>query len=390
MRGLKAYGLIIGLVVVFYLLIEFIAPRSVSWDPSFKVNDKNPYGNYVFYHQLNQLFPESDIRLNHDNYYQLWSQDTTHNHTLIIICDYHSTDEEAYNALIKYVREGNTVFLSAANIGWQLRKDLGIKVGRNYFDNPYHEVNCRLTEKPATGFYHWRRSLKYEEIDSANYPVKILGKASGPNFLRFQIGKGYLYLHGAPLVFTNYPLLRKQTDRYVEFVMSYLPDQDIIYDVSQFDSFYNDPAERREIKELLKDPHMKWAYYLALFLLISFVFVRVKRRQRAIPVIEPPRNDSLALVGSVTQLYLQNENHKAIADKMIRHLFDYIQSRYYMSNRKLDRAYMEKLSRKSGHPIEDIQRMIKLVEQIRSASSIDADILLQLNSYIEKFKKARK
>jgi hypothetical protein len=250
-----------------------------------------------------------------------------------------------------------------------------------------HVVKCTLKEFPKnTGYFIQKNETYYLDVDAARFPVKILGNNKGPNFLRFRIGKGYLYMHSSPRAFTNYPLLRGETDKYVEAVMAYLPQQDVYWDVSLDKTTEQDIEEEREIKELLKDPMMKIAYYLALGLFLLFIIIKIKREQRAIPVVEPPRNDSLALVGSVTQLYLQNNNHKPIADKIIRHFFDYIQNRYYLNYRTLDRQFIEKLSKKSGIDMQTVSQLIQLIQQIRESEYIDDNTLLLLNDRIEKFK----
>jgi hypothetical protein len=387
MKGLKAYGLIIVSMVLLYLFLEWAAPRSVSWDSDYSPNSKDPYGTWVFRQRIQDLFPGHKVNSNSKNYYKLWLEDKTYNHNLIIIRDAIWTDKSTIAALLRFVRQGNTVFISTSYLNRTLSDTLGIN--RQYI--PYmsdeHVVKCTLKEFPNnTGYFIQKNETYYLDVDAARFPVKILGNNKGPNFLRFRIGKGYLYMHSSPRAFTNYPLLRGETDKYVEAVMAYLPQQDVYWDVSLDKTTEQDIEEEREIKELLKDPMMKIAYYLALGLFLLFIIIKIKREQRAIPVVEPPRNDSLALAGSVTQLYLQNNNHKPIADKIIRHFFDYIQNRYYLSYRTLDRQFIEKLSKKSGIDMQTVSQLIQLIQQIRESEYIDDNTLLLLNDRIEKFK----
>jgi hypothetical protein len=374
-------------MVLLYLFLEWAAPRPVSWDSNYSSRSKEPYGTWVLRQRIGDLFPEHKVEENTKNYYKLWMDDKSYNHNLIIIREGLWIEKSTIKGLLNFVKQGNTVFISSSYLNSNLSDALGISRQYIPYLNDEHVVSCSLKEFPnIKGYFIQKNETHYLNIKSAKFPVKVLGKNTGPNFLRFRIGKGYLFMHSSPRAFTNYPLLKKETDKYVEAVMSYLPQQDIYWDIS-LENFNNENIEeQREIKELLKDPMMKITYYLALGLFLLFIIVKIKREQRAIPVVEPPRNDSLALAGSVTQLYLQNNNHKPIADKIIRHFFDYIQTRYYLSYRRLDQQFIEKLSKKSGVDIPTVSQLIQMIQQIQELEYIDDNTLLMLNDRIEKFK----
>ena len=56
-----------------------------------------------------------------------------------------------------------------------------------------------------------------------------IGEEELPNFLKIQYGKGAVFVHTNPVVFTNYFLL-KDTYSYTEQVFSYLPSSTILLD----------------------------------------------------------------------------------------------------------------------------------------------------------------
>jgi hypothetical protein len=57
-RKSKIYLYIIFGVVGVLLLLETLAPQPLSWEESYTSGDKIPYGAYVLYDQLDELFNE--------------------------------------------------------------------------------------------------------------------------------------------------------------------------------------------------------------------------------------------------------------------------------------------------------------------------------------------
>ncbi|MFT7082465.1 MAG: hypothetical protein ACJAT0_000940, partial [Nonlabens sp.] len=54
----KIYLYIIFGVVALMLLLEVITPQPLSWEESYTSGDKIPYGAYVLYNQLEDLFEQ--------------------------------------------------------------------------------------------------------------------------------------------------------------------------------------------------------------------------------------------------------------------------------------------------------------------------------------------
>ena len=389
MRNTKTYGIILAVTVVLYILFEWLAPRTVSWEASLKYRDKKPYGTYIFYESLEDLFPSNQLQNNRQNYYQLWEYDTTYNHNLIIIRPDFYTDDYSIDALLDYINEGNTVLLSAFSFDSYLKDTLGIYINSQYLGNNGQLISMNLKDYPnIQGVIKYSSITTFESISSIKYPYKILGKAKNkyPNYIRFEIGKGKLFIHTNPLVFTNFNILKKQTDEYTEHLVSYLPNNSLLWDVSLD---HLESEDRRALRYILSETHLKTAYYIALFLFILYILFKAKREQRAIPVVEPLVNNSLELVDSVSQLYIHKKSHKNMADKIIRHFFDYLNTRFFIRSQTLSDDYIDKLSRKSGQETSEVKKLVQLIQSIRNSESISDTTLLELNSRIEKFKQAK-
>ena len=384
MIKIKIYGAIVIVTIVFYALFEWIAPRSVSWEASLKYQDKKPYGTYVFYESLQNLFPESNVNHNRKNYYELWENDTTYNHNLFIIRPDFYTDEYSTDALLDYIYEGNNVFISSFSFDSYFNDTLGISMNSKYVGKEGELIPLHLGDYPNDKvFIKYAHITTFINLKELKYNYKVLGKSTGINFLRIDIGEGHLYLHSNPIAFTNFNILKKQTTTYVEHVVSYLPEQDILWDTS-LDIVQTE--DRRALRYILSEKHLKIAYYLALVLFIMYILFKAKREQRAIPIVAPPANNSLELVDSVSQLYIHKKSHKNMADKMIRHFFDYLQNRYYIRSQILNDTFIDKLSKKSAKDEGDVKLLIQLMITIRNSEHISDVTLLELNSRIEQFK----
>jgi len=78
-----------------------------------------------------------------------------------------------------------------------------------------------------------------------------------------------------------------------------------------------------------------------------------------------------------------------MADKIIRHFFDYLNTRFFIRSQTLSDDYIDKLSRKSGQETSEVKKLVQLIQSIRNSESISDTTLLELNSRIEKFKQAK-
>lgn len=56
---MKAYKFILPVIIVaiIFLIVKIFTPEPTDWKQSYSKNDKIPYGSYILYEQLNQLFP---------------------------------------------------------------------------------------------------------------------------------------------------------------------------------------------------------------------------------------------------------------------------------------------------------------------------------------------
>ena len=130
---------------------------------------------------------------------------------------------------------------------------------------------------------------------------------------------------------------------------------------------------------------LRWAYYITIFVILLFVLIEGKRRQRIIPVIKPLGNTTLEFVNVVSRLYFQKQDHRNMTRKKIVFFLEHVRTRYQLATNKLDDAFAISLSHKSGYPLEKTKYLIWKIQQIDIAGNITADDLLKINGDIEDF-----
>jgi hypothetical protein len=208
------------------------------------------------------------------------------------------------------------------------------------------------------------------------------------NFIRIDVGKGHLYLHTAPLFFTNYFLTQSDKVEYASGVFSHFRGKDILWDeFSKVPFIGNNNAYDSPLYYILQQPSLKYAWWLLLLTVLLYILFFVKRQQRIIPVLEAKTNTSLEFVHLVSSLHYQNGNHLDMARKKMKYFLYFVRSKYGIHADTFGAEHIRKLAEKSGVPLNDVQMIFDqyyLIER-KFNLAIEANRLLDLYSAIERF-----
>jgi hypothetical protein len=77
---------------------------------------------------------------------------------------------------------------------------------------------------------------------------------------------------------------------------------------------------------LLREPPLRWSFYLALLGILLFCVFTARRRQRAIPVLTKPQNRNLEFVQLVGSLYWQEHWNPGLLAKKLAYTEEMIRS----------------------------------------------------------------
>ncbi|RZK81768.1 MAG: DUF4350 domain-containing protein [Pedobacter sp.] len=390
MKGLKSYFLISILFMLVYIVAQYNKPQPTNWNATYLKEDKIPFGTHILYKEIGSIFPNSTIRVSQQRIYNTLKDNRYQGTSYLIVAGSLKLDSLDYQQLVGYMKRGNDVFIAATDLGRTLYTSLKIKTRANFTINNNRVVYSNFTNPSlkAENAYAFKRDIGsqfFSAFDTSK--VTVLGRNAKEqvNFIRYSFGKGNLYLLPNPRILTNYSLLDPDRAEYAAKALSYLKQSEtVLWDesntrVNELDSSI--------LRVILRNPPLKWAYYLALISLLLFVFFEMKRRQRIIPVVEPLLNTSVAFVKVVGRVYYQQRDNRDIATKKVNYFFEFVRSNYRLKTTVLDAEFVNDLVHKSGVGHEGISSLVSNIHQIQNGQKVTDGVLIQLNKLIEQFYK---
>ena len=120
---------------------------------------------------------------------------------------------------------------------------------------------------------------------------------------------------------------------------------------------------------------------------LLWVIFEGRRKQRAIPVITPLPNQTLAFTKTIAGMYLDKQDHTSISRHQINHFLEYIRSHYKLPTQHTNEEFIIKLAAKSSNSLEDTRKLVNFMVFVRSNNYVTQDQITALNTQIEDFKK---
>ena len=180
-----------------------------------------------------------------------------------------------------------------------------------------------------------------------------INQSGDPEFVHLQAGDGHLFIHLVPIAFSNYFLLHKENISYYEKAFSLMnPSVSKIV----WDEYYlnkNNKGQQQNEKKgwisvLFRFPGLKAALITAILALLIYVLSEMRRKQRSIPVIRKPKNDSLEFVKTIGRLYFDKGDNLNLCRKMSAYFLEHVRSKYKLLTGVLDDDFMKSLQFKAG------------------------------------------
>lgn len=392
MRSLKIFYIVGFSLLAIYLIAEFNKPKEINWQNTLAYQDKIPYGTYILYHEIHQLFDSTQVVGTNTTFYDKFHDSTAAKSNYLIIANSITLSKFDYREMVKYMQAGNSIFIASGGYPQEglkrnlLADTLKFELSEpKPFGNKGENLNFTNSKLKHSGGYHFDRGIAnqyFESFDTARAVVLCKNQAGQPTLLRYSFGKGNMFICASPQVFTNYSLLRDAGADYATKALSYLPVRPVLY----WDHHQNGDvvADESPVRVFFGNPSLEWAYYLALFSMVGFVLFEMKRRQRIIPIIEPLANSTVDFVNVVGRVYYEQRNNTNIAQKKILYFLEHLRTTYYLKTNKLDKEFIEKLSNKTGVDYAFAEELVTHILYITDQRVSDHD-LIKLNQLIEQF-----
>lgn len=395
------------MVAFLILLLLHKEPRRFDGHITFNPKDKIPYGTYAAYHLLQHQFPKATIEINRyaPGTWQTLSPDSA-GQVLLIVNNYFNPTESELDSLTAFAQKGNDIFISCLQMNETAC--LFFKVQQEDVFNPftvkdnygvinmYDSFAVKLDSDTYTvplqfvypGVSYNNHFTKYDSLFT--YPLGYNVDDNMPNLLALNTQKGSIFLHTAPITFTNFFVLYNNNHHYYEKLMSLLPadTKKIVWD--EYFLLYkqknsSNKGHKGLLSVLLSHKNFYAAFWLLMILLALYFLTETKRKQRLIPAYSRPANDSLEFVTTIGKLYYEKGDHKNLAEKLTLFFLDYVRNKYKLSTNEINGAFVQRLSLKTGIPAEELDKLIDTLINIRICDRISEQQLLQYHQQLENF-----
>lgn len=332
-----------------------------SWKKKDGYSEKNvePYGTNIAHRLLKSYFPGKKLVDLEGNVAEELPQDSIGSgDNYVFIGEALYLDSLSTDRLLKFVKAGNTAFISSKTIPFDLMNYV-------YFDEceeaPWSDyssfpdsagmLSLRTPTLPDTAFryffavqnkpisYEWNYIESYTFCDSlGHFPLGYIN-AEAVNFAVYPYGAGRFLLHTTPLVFSNFSLLRTETRPYAEGVWSHLSEGDIYWDavsrVAESVGRRRNGSNRTSgipdehpLTYILKQKALAWAWYLLAGITGLWLLFRAKRRHAIIPVLKKNENSSYEFIGTIANLHFREKNYRSLITQSMKLFLAQIRERY--------------------------------------------------------------
>ncbi len=401
----KRFPYLIGLLALIAMLVlafvsNYSRERQLNEHLTFKKKDKIPYGTYAAFQHLPYLFPNASVVVNKKspaNFDPVQSGEK--GQLFLIISPQFLASEEEMDELIKFAQKGNNVFISTRVLSYQAQDMLHCRTAYAEFaflnagSDPSDDTLTVFLNKPPflhidaynfpgkrfdSYFYKYDSSITYELGTNNNGSV---------NFIRLKTGEGNVYLHLAPITFTNYFLLHKNNMAYYSQALSVIPAnaRKVIWDEYYLWKIFENTNDNSKniLSVLFHYPPLKWGLLTAIFILVIYMLIEMRRKQRYIPLLSKPANDSLDFVKTIGRLYHDKKDHRNLARKMGTYFLEHVRSKYQLPTNLLDEKFVSALHQKTIYSEKELQEIVSFIHFTENAPAVSEN---QLATFYQRLK----
>lgn len=376
------YFILAGVAFIAIGVLQSMAPQKTVWLESYSKFDKIPYGDFVLYEELGNIFTKSytpsfaSLRTSLD--------DSLSNTNLLVINNTFDADKSEIDALLAFVQRGNQAMIISRKMSDDLLDTLGLSTDTEFIGNTETGSGNRLAGDSVT-YSGPAFNILFQTYFDTLANAQPLGYRSDSlvNFIQVKYGAGNLYLHLMPSAFTNAFMLTGQNNAYVSKVLSHLPDQNTIWD--EYYKARKHYVVQTPLQQVLTTEGLRQALYLAVLGTLIYMLFASKRRQRIIPVLPPKTNATLEFIETMSHLYYNESDHKDIGLKRENYFLADIRERYRIETEALDSHFIYKLSTLSGVAKMEIEKLVDSFNSIRRSQKVQSIQIIEQDKLVESF-----
>lgn len=400
------------LVIIYGCLLTLLwlfIPHNENWTPTYHPEDKLPYG-CVLLHKAIQ--PQTGITYQHQIPDSLISLASKSKSTILLITPSFNPSRHEISRLLSFVKDGGNVIISASAANDTAEDSLFLKWnfnvtalsdsvhvcqwGKSEFSNCWHNVMPKLPmsylELKGVDFLNPEILINELSYDT----VMMQGNSNKLFALKTNVGKGQLLVHSLPVIFSNFGLThgsKAQVDYLLNLQRNGHFIQDLFFteralgemaDANLSDSHFA-RVEKSPMHEVLKHDLLRYTYYFLMAGVLLFFIFSIKRKQRAIPVWQPPSNESMEFIKMLASVYLSSRDNSQLLDKKIKWLNTFIFYRYGMRDFDWSPQAIRALGQMADFDLEKLERISRFALQYQSVSTVSDGYLKAANQMINEF-----
>lgn len=392
----RAYIIIGALAFILLMVFEYNKPKKINWFPSYVATHKIPYGTKVLNDLLPKFFPKTQQV--YRTPYEFLSKSDSIAGTYVLVNGSIELGRTDLQEVLSWVEKGNHLFMASESFEYDLLDTLNLETssiydGQSIKPTFLHSLVNKRIKTENIPFQKDYYSTYFSVLDTVRSVVLGQVQLEGDSLsnqkakvtgVQQTFGDGTITLSTFPKAFTNYFVLKEQHRKYTEGLLSYIdPDLPVFMDNHHKagKTFYTSPMYL-----FLNTKEFKWAYYLVLIGALIYVLFEGKRKQRAIRVITPLKNQTLAFTRTIANMYFENNRQVEIVQHKIQYFLDYVRTRFYLSTEKLDDQFYRSLALRSQHSEEEVRDLFKSLISLQKEQKVNNEQLEHLDRTIQKFK----
>lgn len=414
--------ILIALTLLIVILSESNRPKQIDWSPGFGGAETKPLGGYVLRDQLEEFFPGEEIfEVDETAYEALYDSDGTiePGANYIIVTDRLAMSVLDTRSYLEFIRDGGNGFIAAAAIegaladslfvdleptsslaAWEggRREDDLLRLSLEFTSPSIGEERTRRVRVPRLGWEAPRHVTLFDEDIARIVEVTTEELSIAPQqpeatarlitSLRIELGEGEIVLTSLPQTLSNVALIDEEGLRRAAVLMSYLPNRPVYWD-----EYYKptgrpvggQAGERNPMGYILSRPALYTAWVLLLGGLVLFIIFAARRRQRIIPVVEPPQNVTLDFIRTVGHLYHDEGSYHDLAVRRTTSLLEYVRDHLSLATTTIDDLFIRRLAERSGVDVDRVAILADWIRRVERETELTAADLLAYNREIEYF-----
>jgi hypothetical protein len=398
------------MVLIIVLILGFVFWRLTNddkvnyiWHKTYSDGEVQPYDFGVFKGLLEKSSSQKFNVVKQDLLSSIGNSKPEHS-TYIYIGDIAYLGKDEIENLIGFAEKGGKVWISAEWVPDTLLAILGgseTSLQIEQFNRTsvkvktHHPIDSSFEFKwTSRSFNKKPGSFEWCFITGGKENTQVIPRGSineALNYIELNRGKGKLYLHTSPILFSNYVLNKESGFVYLNTVFRGIELEHVYYDISA-----RNPKEENEDKHInrasplayiLSQKSLRWAWYILLIMAVLFFAFYTKRKQRVMPVLAVKSNFGLRFIETLSALHLKQENYKGMSELKMNLFLQFLKQKLRINLADIEQEQYDRISIKSGVSIQQIQLLFERYKQIQNSDEVSAEMFIELNRLINGFKK---